>query len=141
MDRKRERCPVRTCHKLNRSVTVILNEIADIKSDMPTETLEDFNAYLEPFTLPEKSKNPNFATGENRCSCGEMLDGLMGAFQWGIRHGDGFCSACGQPVRMYHTIKDRHGKVLAELRNVMLLYTEWEPTDTTTEEDIEGTLG
>ena len=99
-----------------------LSEIAEIKPDMSAEILEDFNAYLEPFILPEQKEDSTWATGGNLCSCGKALDGLLGTFEWGIKYGDGFCSECGQLVRYYHTIKDRHGKVLAELKGVMFLY-------------------
>lgn len=46
--------------------------------------------------------------------CGARLGGLLGSFSWGIAYGEGFCSRCGFPYRLYHRFPidacDKYGK-------------------------------
>jgi hypothetical protein len=62
--------------------------------------------YFSIFLIPRGSKQ-----GQYMCAgCGAPLTGFLGVFQWGIRHGEGFCSDCGYPTRMYHVLKDHKGE-------------------------------
>ena len=45
--------------------------------------------------------------------CGMSLSGLLGTFTWGIVHGEGYCSHCLMPVRMYHRIMDGDEEVMS----------------------------
>ena len=53
-----------------------------------------------------------------RCPCcnahvwagGKIMDAMLSTFQWGLAHGDGFCSACKWPIRMYHYVKLDNGE-------------------------------
>jgi hypothetical protein len=43
------------------------------------------------------------ASSVSECvECGALLGGLLGAFTWGIIHGQGECSRCGFPYVYYH---------------------------------------
>jgi len=61
--------------------------------------------YLKPFATPilrEKEHSTEFLC----LNCGSSLNGfLLGTFQWGIVHGEGFCSKCHWPARLYHYLK------------------------------------
>jgi hypothetical protein len=51
---------------------------------------------------------------EQKCLyCGESY-----TFTWGLTHGEGHCTECGWPARLYHFIKDESGN---ETRVVKLL--------------------
>jgi len=58
------------------------------------EVKQKLNDYLEKF-LPPSSE----------CyMCGDPLRGLLGSFEMGIAHGEGQCSSCGYPGRIYHKV-------------------------------------
>lgn len=40
-------------------------------------------------------------------NCGHRQSGLLGAFAWGIVHGEGRCAPCGWPARAYHYYGER----------------------------------
>ena len=42
-------------------------------------------------------------------NCGRRVGGFLGAFSWGIRHGEGSC-ICGWPARAYHFIELPNGE-------------------------------
>lgn len=45
--------------------------------------------------------------GDDCPHCGESLFGLFGGFQWGIVHGEGYCSNCDKVAfRYYHYVLD-----------------------------------
>lgn len=57
--------------------------------------------------------------GETAVSCpccgahvygGGVIDALLSTFTWGLAHGDGFCSRCKWPIRMYHFVKLEAGE-------------------------------
>jgi len=59
-------------------------------------TKEDFSNYKAVWILDEKCPN-----------CGSDLGGLFGSFQWGLAHGNGYCSECKKvSIKFYHYIKD-----------------------------------
>lgn len=72
-----------------------------------------------------------FVKGDGTCVCcgarqggKDLLDGLLNArFQWGIAHGEGFCSVCGYPARGMHYIgKNEQGEAAVTIRNWVLQY-------------------
>lgn len=86
--------------------------------------IEDIDKYLAVFAKPiERGGSPEgFVLGKHAClKCGSALDGMLGSFQWGLAHGEGTCSKCGWPARMYHWIKDREGKELFTSRISLIL--------------------
>ncbi len=47
---------------------------------------------------------------EGKCiNCDRQQSGLLGAFSWGIIHGEGECGNCGWPARAYHFVKMPNG--------------------------------
>jgi hypothetical protein len=53
--------------------------------------------------------------GVHCVGCGSLLTGglsglLLGTFDWGIVHGEGYCRECHYPVRMYHYLPDALGE-------------------------------
>ncbi len=62
--------------------------------------LAHFRSVADQFTDPGE---------EGGClNCGRQQSGLLGAFSWGIIHGEGTCS-CGWPARAYHFVKMPNG--------------------------------
>ena len=62
--------------------------------------------YLEGFHAPV------IKDGVVKCvKCGDLIfsggimDALMSSFTWGIAHGEGFCTNCDWPIRMYHFVQ------------------------------------
>ncbi len=48
---------------------------------------------------------------EGKCiNCGRQQSGFLGAFSWGIIHGEGECANCGWPARAYHFVKMPDGE-------------------------------
>lgn len=42
--------------------------------------------------------------------CGECLSSdFEGTFVWGLAHGEGYCSTCGYPTKLYHYAQDDAG--------------------------------
>ena len=64
-----------------------------------------------------------FAQPVDGClNCGRTQGGLLGAFSWGIRHGEGSC-VCGWPARAHHFIE------LPDGRSLPILYIlQYHPT-------------
>ena len=89
-----------------------------IKEDAPesdkrqaVQTLADVDRYLQDFCVSKKC-----------IVCGSTLTGLFGSFEWGIAHGEGYCSNCGYPARAYHTVNDREHKPIFEHAAFVLQY-------------------
>lgn len=94
--------------------------------DTPADIVAALDDYFRPFAEPcfrddDKSK-------EMLCiECDKPLSGLTamlfgGGFEWGIAHGEGHCAACRWPARAHHFIKDKDGKDIISVRNVVLQY-------------------
>jgi hypothetical protein len=91
-----------------------------------------FDKYFAPFAQPpgEKKEDGSYIPKEGQpcLNCGEMLTGLMahligsGGFEWGIAHGEGRCSNCHWPARLYHFITDDAGEKIVTIRNILLQY-------------------
>lgn len=47
----------------------------------------------------------DFIPNDNCINCEKALGGIFGTFDWGLAHGEGFCSNCGYPARGKHYIK------------------------------------
>jgi hypothetical protein len=64
-------------------------------------TPEESADYVSHFLPPRATRR-----GEVMCAgCGDALTGLLfGTFEWGIANGEGRCSTCGYPTRMYHRL-------------------------------------
>lgn len=95
-------------------------EILTFADDTPDDVREAITAYLKPFEQPNTRPKAGMR-GEVLCRCGVPLDGILGTFSWGLTHGEGFCSSCHQPVRMFHVVRDDKGKILGEF-DFPLLY-------------------
>ena len=83
------------------------------------------NKYLEQFAKPIRhdEKKSNFLVGDLEClNCGRVLNGALGTFQWGLCHGEGTCSNCGWPCRLYHSPKDDEGAIFEGTLERMLQY-------------------
>ena len=81
------------------------SDLIDFNDDAPPASV--INALDEYFAIFRKPKD-----GLD-CACGKPLTGFFGTFKWGIAHGEGFCSSCGQPVRMFHSVSDESGEILS----------------------------
>jgi hypothetical protein len=98
--------------------------VSDVFSQAEGDGTREYLAdYLKPFAKPitrdGASEGSGFAIGNTLClKCGSGLDGMLGAFQWGLCHGEGVCSKCGWPARLYHYLKLPDG---TEDRIVMML--------------------
>jgi len=96
------------------------------QDDAHPELLEDLDAYFRHFAAPKTDDAGKPIEGHPCLVCDEMLNGGLiglfgkGGFEWGIVHGRGHCRNCGWLATAYHFIKDRHGKELATLRNMIL---------------------
>lgn len=90
----------------------------------PDSLREDIEAYFANFAKPEcpDSEGAAFLACQPCINCGEPQMGMGGHFQWGLVHGEGSCTNCGWPGRAHHYVKDRDGKELFSLRNVLLQY-------------------
>lgn len=98
---------------------------AKLKEGADPEFAEDLTAYLHHFAAPNGEGHPCL-----RCSepmVGSSADSMLvamgmtrGGFEWGLVHGHGHCRCCGWPATLYHFIKDRHGKELLTIRNILL---------------------
>lgn len=54
--------------------------------------------------------------GDKCPECGWDLGGILGSFQWGIVHGEGFCANCRKTeFRLYHCLKDQDRLTFFEL--------------------------
>lgn len=69
------------------------------------EFLNAIDTYLKRFKPVRTKGDGNLLYGKVLCECDSPLGGLMGAFQYGIAHGEGHCTNCGHPVRYDHYIK------------------------------------
>ncbi len=68
------------------------------------EFTEYLAEYLKPFASPifKDEKKEEFLC----LKCGKSLNQFMlGTFQWGLAHGEGFCGKCKWPARLYHYLK------------------------------------
>lgn len=103
---------------------------AEVKEGGDPKLIEDMTAYLHKFAARKLGDDGRPLAG-NPCICcgydlcGGMVGFLMGSkggFKWGLAHGEGYCSECGWPARLYHFVKDRDGKDLLTFRHVVLQY-------------------
>jgi hypothetical protein len=96
------------------------------------------DAYLSAFAKPiERDGASGLMFGEHKClKCGEMLDGALGTFRWGITNGEGTCAKCGWPARAHHYPKDADGAIFDQPLVIILQYhpdnvaAEAKPTET-----------
>lgn len=95
-----------------------ITDIFNVKDELPAELSAAINAYLAPFAKPiwgTKDGTPPTApdlmglTGERCLNCNASLSGFLGAFVFGIAHGEGRCSKCKWPIRAKHNIADPAG--------------------------------
>ncbi len=93
---------------------------ADVKEGADPKIIEDLRAYFHHFAAPNGDDHPCLR-------CKEPLTGGIaaalfgrGGFEWGLAHGSGHCRCCGWPATAYHFIKDRDGKDLMTIRNIVL---------------------
>lgn len=98
---------------------------------LPAETLEDIDAYLEPFAAPIMIDGKNMCPHCGHSFNGSLLHSLVGeaGFTWGLVHGEGHCKCCSWPARLYHSVKDRHGAELMTFRHVVLAYRPLTPEE------------
>ncbi|MFH1569121.1 MAG: hypothetical protein ABIL09_14095, partial [Gemmatimonadota bacterium] len=92
------------------------------RSGFPIKTLEELRAASVPhctFDAIIKVRDGEIADADKRAideylyrfadpaggkcvSCGEVLGGVLGTFEFGIIHGEGRCGECGWPARAVH---------------------------------------
>jgi hypothetical protein len=81
------------------------------------------DTYLSSFVLGLVLEDGKEVAGAGGCPCClAELGGFLGAFQWGLVHGEGTCSRCGWPVTAYHYLYlddrgDRRGRLKPEHRD------------------------
>lgn len=107
----------------------------ELTTDDEKQFAEDVNSYFsERFAAPIRDDEGRFLC----LHCGTRLTGSLvdqllnldgGGFTWGLAHGEGHCRLCSWPARAYHFAKDREGKDLFTLRNVVLQYLPADPKD------------
>jgi len=73
-------------------------EIFVVDPDIESDDVDAFDAYFSRFAALNSGKCLN---------CDAVQGGLMSAvlgngFQYGLRHGEGFCRGCGYPARANH---------------------------------------
>jgi len=79
----------------------------DVFEGLEPEDHPSLNEYLSSFAMPGQRGEGNIILGGITCiSCDTVMDGACGSFEWGIAHGEGRCSHCGWPVRVYHFLKE-----------------------------------
>lgn len=106
-----------------------------IKTEPETsaKVVSALDKYFEPFAQPpgevdEYDGKFRVAKGQPCLKCDRpLMNGLLGfltneGFTWGLAHGEGHCSVCRWPARMYHFIKDAEGNDVATIRGVCLQY-------------------
>jgi hypothetical protein len=94
--------------------------------------------YLSHFIAPHYDEEK-----KRHCEmCGAEMDGfkqalgLGAAFQWGLVHGEAFCSNCRYPARGHHFVKLPDGTEIFNLQNLYLMYWNIEDGETTNEEPV-----
>ena len=107
--------------------------ILNVADDTTPDVIAALNQYFAPFARitfeAERAEDGKPVMDDQPCiNCGKPLLGGVssfwngGGFKWGLVHGEGQCSECGWPARMYHFIKDAAGDDLVTLRNILLQY-------------------
>lgn len=81
-----------------------LADVFTVGDDWQGDELESISAYLRIFHAP--------VDGLTCRGCEHPLGGMLGTFTWGMVHGEGVCSKCGLPTRMYHRVKHDGEEVL-----------------------------
>lgn len=91
--------------------TATLDNFTNAK-DLSEDAQDRFAKYLESFHEPTyKANNAQDGATITCPGCGSHLygagvvDALLSTFEWGICHGEGICTECSWPIRMYHFIK------------------------------------
>jgi len=98
-------------------------DIFNISGELDAETRTLIMDYLCKFATRGKE--------ELKClRCGSQQEGvrvvlLGGGFTWGLAHGEGHCSKCGWPARMYHEIRNPEGELVAGFT----LLLQYHPTE------------
>jgi hypothetical protein len=86
--------------------------------NLPFCTAEDIGIHLVD-GLPEELKRAEAFIAKLNESLKEFLPpgpcvlckrDLNDTFRWGLAHGEGFCSVCNYPTRLYHFVKDDTGE-------------------------------
>ena len=89
--------------------TIDIVKDAETLSDEARDRLDEYlRSFLEPQFRHDKDDEPNAIvcpSCKGHIYSGGIMDALMSGFQWEIVHGEGFCSECGWPIRMYHFVK------------------------------------
>ena len=68
---------------------------------------------------------------------GGIMDALLSTFTWGLVHGEGFCTECNWPIRMYHSVDlDREEKSSFQFPLAHRCYT-----DDSHETEVDPALG
>ena len=88
--------------------TIDMVKDAETLSDTAKDKLGEYlNGFLEPQFQHDRDDEPNTIVCpacRSHIYSGGIMDALMSSFEWGIVHGDGFCSQCRWPIRMYHFV-------------------------------------
>lgn len=84
-----------------------------------------------------------FASTGGKCpKCGARLGGLIGAFKWGLCHGEGICTGgfngkCGWPCRALHRITNLEGEEIFDraLQHILPYHPEFVTQNPSTSDD------
>lgn len=94
------------------------SEVFTIGEDTPQDVRDRLDSYFAAFVAPTT------IDGKHYCfNCGEEINafrafvGLGVAYEWGLAHGEAFCSGCKWPARGHHSIGDD-----ITLHNLFLAY-------------------
>lgn len=77
------------------------------------------DVYLSKFLNPASETNPCICCGAPQTGIMGLLMGI--GFRWGIVHGEGACTGCGWPARVYHFINAADGSLLLQF-DLLLQY-------------------
>jgi hypothetical protein len=91
-----------------------------VKEGASAEMAEDLEKYFHHFAKPGEG-HPCLRCGNPLSP--KIIDALLGTeggFEWGLVHGHGHCRKCRWPAVAHHFIKDRDGKDICTIHNLIL---------------------
>lgn len=92
-------------------------DVFTVKREIDPTLRATLDSYLDKFAKP---------TENGEClKCGTVQGEIMGAFIYGLAHGEGYCSVCKWPARANHYFKDAAGKDIGSMRVIMQYHPDF----------------
>lgn len=128
-------------------IEMVDEDISEVEDEFTADEVESLiNETLDGLVVPDRlrqriaagkeSEPAETITGTYDCiCCGVSINGLLGHFEWGIRHGHGRCSSCGYPHRAFHYVyvDDDHEEHIGRLSIIL----PWHPSQLRFEDEEE----